>query len=117
MAEYIAPVYQPVITTYYEEMKEYNGELYYIDMKDNGKLHKYNIQSGFDVRITSLQVADFAIYENELYYATVRLMTNFDLYKMNLVTGVNTRISTKNACTCRLWTGRFITQTSRTRTR
>ena len=64
-------------------------------MKDNGKLHKYNIQSGFDVRITSLQVADFAIYENELYYATVRLMTNFDLYKMNLVTGVNTRISTK----------------------
>ena len=43
MAEYIAPVYQPVITTYYEEMKEYNGELYYIDMKDNGKLHKYNI--------------------------------------------------------------------------
>lgn len=95
MAEYIAPVYQPIITTYYEEMKEYNGELYYIDMKDNGKLHKYNIQSGFDVRITSLQVADFAIYENELYYATVRLMTNFDLYKMNLVTGVNTRISTK----------------------
>lgn len=95
MAGYVAPVYQPVITTYYEEMKEYNGELYYIDMKDNGKLHKYNIQSGFDVRITSLQVADFAIYENELYYATVRLMTNFDLYKMNLVTGVNTRISTE----------------------
>ena len=95
MAGYVAPVYQPVITTYYEEMKEYNGELYYIDMKDNGKLHKYNIESGFDVRITSLQVADFAIYENELYYATVRLMTNFDLYKMNLVTGVNTRISTK----------------------
>lgn len=95
MAGYVAPVYQPVITTYYEEMKEYNGELYYIDMKDNGKLHKYNIQSGFDVRITSLQVADFAIYENELYYATVRLMTNFDLYKMNLVTSVNTRISTK----------------------
>lgn len=95
MAGYVAPVYQPVITTYYEEMKEYNGELYYIDMKDNGKLHKYNIESGFDVRITSLQVADFAIYENELYYATVRLMTNFDLYKMNLVTGVNTRISTE----------------------
>lgn len=97
MAGYIAPVYQPVITTYYEEMKEYNGELYYIDMKDNGKLHKYNIESGFDVRITSLQVADFAIYENELYYATVRLMTNFDLYKMNLVTGENVRIS-KDKC-------------------
>lgn len=94
MEGYVAPVYQPVITTYYEEMKEHNGELYYIDMKDNGRLHKYNIESGFDVRITNLQVADFAIYDNELYYATVRLMTNFDLYKMNLVTGEYTRIST-----------------------
>lgn len=97
MANFVAPVYEPVITTWYEEMKEHNGELYYIDMKDSGRLHKYNLESGLDVRITNLQVADFEFNGNDLYYATVRLMTNFDLYKMNLVTGENVRIS-KDKC-------------------
>lgn len=94
MEGFVAPEKKESITTIYEEMKAYNGELYFIDMKDGGRLHKYNCTTDMNTRITSLQVADFAIHEAYLYYATVRLGTNFDLYRTNLRTGESDRIST-----------------------
>lgn len=94
MEGFVAPEKNEIITTIYEEMKAYNGELYFIDMKDGGRLHKYNCVTEMNTRITSLQVADFAIHDGYLYYATVRLGVNFDLYRTNLQTGENERIST-----------------------
>lgn len=95
MQDFVVPEYTELITTYYAEMKEYEGELYYINMTDGGKLYKYNIDGDFETCITNLQVADFAIFNGCLYYSTVRLAVNFDLYKMDLVTGENERISTE----------------------
>lgn len=95
MQGFVAPVEENVPTTYYAEMREYNGELYYIDMTDGGRLHKHNLSTGLNTRISNLEVADFAIHDGWLYYATVRLKVNFDLYKVNLTTGENVRISTE----------------------
>lgn len=95
MATFVPVEQETTIVSYYEELKEHNGELFYINMRDGGKLYKYNIASGSKSRLTNLEVADFAFDGDDLYYATVRLKTNFDLYKMNLVTGATVRISTE----------------------
>ncbi len=95
MNGFVPPVYQQAITTYYEKAQVYNGEIYYINMLDGGKLYRYNPTTQSDIRITNLTVADFAIYDGVLYYSTVRLMVNFDLYRMNLVTGEPEVISTE----------------------
>lgn len=95
MATFVPVEQETTIISYYEELKEHNGELFYINMRDGGKLYKYNIASGSKSRLTNLEVADFAFDGDDLYYATVRLKTNFDLYKMNLVTGATVRISTE----------------------
>ena len=95
MQGFVPPVYKEPITTYYEKATVYNGEIYYINMLDGGKLYKYNITSGLDIRITNLSVADFAIYDGVIYYSTVRFLVNFDLYRMDLVTGEPEVISTE----------------------
>lgn len=95
MASFVPVEQTTTIISYYEELKEHNGELYYINMRDGGKLYKYNITTGAKTRLTNLEVADFGFDGDYLYYATVRLKTNFDLYKMNLVTGSAVRISTE----------------------
>ena len=95
MNGFVPPVYQQAITTYYEKAQVYNGEIYYINMLDGGKLYRYNPTTQSDIRITNLTVADFAIYDGVLYYSTVRLMVNFDLYRMDLITGEPEVISTE----------------------
>jgi hypothetical protein len=94
MNGFVPPVYPEYITTYYEKTFEYNGDIYYINMKDGGKLYRYSPSSQMDIRITNLSVADFAIYDGVLYYSTVRLVVNFDLYRMDLTTGEPEVIST-----------------------
>lgn len=86
--------YEPILT-YYEKLQEYEGEIYYINMKDGSKLYKYNPTTGLDVCITNIAVADFAVYDGVIYYATVRLLVNFDLYRLDTVTGALERISTE----------------------
>jgi hypothetical protein len=95
MQGFVPPVYKELITTYYEKAQVYNGEIYYINMLDGGKLYRYNPTTQSDIRITNLTVADFAIYDGVLYYSTVRLMVNFDLYRMDLITGEPEVISTE----------------------
>ncbi len=95
MEGFVVPEYPTVIATYYEKMEQYNGELYYINMRDGGRLYKYSIPNDAEYRITGLRVADFAIDGDYLYYSSVRFGVNFDLYKMNLTTGALIRISTE----------------------
>ena len=94
MEGFTPPEKTEIIISQYEKAEEHEGSIYYINMKDGGKLYRYDIATGLDVRITNLSVADFAIHDNTLYYSTVRFLVNFDLYRMSLVTGGPERIST-----------------------
>lgn len=75
------------------QMLEYKGDLYYINLRDGGRLYKYSISQDEEYRITGLKIADFAIYGDYLYYASVRFLVNYDLYKLHLITGDLERIS------------------------
>ncbi len=97
MQGYVPPVEKQIITTYYEKAVMHNGEIYFINMKDGGKLYKYNPQTDAEYRLTGVQVADFAIYDNYLYYCSVKLLVNFDLYRMSLLNGEPELIS-KEKC-------------------
>ena len=88
------PVYNPIITTYDEKTVLHNNEIYFINMRDGGKLYKYNVLTETEYCVTSTQVADFDIYGDYLYYATIKLIVNYDLYRMSLITGEPERIST-----------------------
>lgn len=74
-------------STYYSSNLIYDDVLYFINMKVGGRLYKYDFSTGMSSRITTLEVADFTIHDNVLYYASVRLKTNYDLYSLNLTTG------------------------------
>ena len=107
MEGFVPPERPELILTYYEKAVEYNGEIYYINMKDGGKLYKYNPITELDVRITNLPVADLAINDGVIYYATTRLYVNFDLYRMNLVTGEIECISTEKCMNFSFYDGKL----------
>ncbi len=94
MEGFTPPEYTSLITTYYEKTAFYNDEIYYINMRDGGRLYKYNILTNMEYRITGVQVADFAINGDYIYYTTIKYFVNFDLYRMSLITGEPERIST-----------------------
>lgn len=107
MEGFIPPERIEPILTYYEKAAEYNGEIYYINMKDGGKLYKFNPTTELDVRITNLAVADFIIHEGVIYYSTTRLLVNFDLYRMNLISGEMERISTEKCKNFSFYNGKL----------
>ena len=87
MAGFVPPEKVEIILSSHERAEFYNGDIYYINMKDGGKLYKYNVTTGLDIRITNLPVSDFAINDGVIYYSAARLLVNYDLYCMNLTTG------------------------------
>ena len=93
MAGFVPVEPEKVITTYYAKTQTVGNDVYYINMRDGGKLYRYNAIADSDSRITSNEVADFAVVDGYLYYSTVRLRTNFDFYRMNLTTGENELLS------------------------
>ena len=93
MAGFVPTEPEKVITTYYAKTQTVGNDVYYINMRDDGKLYRYNTVSGIDSRITASEVADFAVVDGYLYYSAVRLRTNFDFYRMNLTTGENELLS------------------------
>ena len=95
MNGFIPPATTEVITTYYEKAEEKDGAVYFINMKDGGRLYKYDTLTGAEYRVTGLPVADFAFDGDYIYYATTKMYVNFDLYRMSLVNGEPERISTE----------------------
>ncbi len=95
MNGFIPPETTEVITTYYEKAAEKDGAVYFINMKDGGRLYKYDTVTGAEYRVTGLPVADFAFDGDYIYYATTKLYVNFDLYRMSLINGEPERISTE----------------------
>lgn len=97
MAGFVVPEKAELILSTHEKAELYNGEIYYINMKDGGKLYKYNATTGLDIRITNLPVSDFAINDGVIYYSAARLLVNYDLYCMNLTTG-ELKLISKEKC-------------------
>lgn len=97
MDGFTPPVYNSVITTIYEKTALHGNDIYFINMRDGGKLYRYDTVTGTEYRITGTQVADFAIYGDYIYYTTLKLAVNFDLYRMSLITGEPELIS-KDKC-------------------
>lgn len=107
MAGFVPPQDPFYPSTYYACNEVYDDVLYFINMKDGGRLYKYDFSTGISSRITSLEVADFSIHDNVLYYATVRLKTNFDLYSLDLTTGEESLLS-QDKCYNLAFTGNYI---------
>ena len=93
MAGFVPTEPEKVITTYYAKTQIVGNDVYYINMRDGGKLYRYNTVADSDSRITADEVADFAVHDGYLYYSTIRHRTNFDFYRMNLTTGENELLS------------------------
>ena len=93
MAGFVPTEPEKIITTYYAKTQIVGNDVYYINMRDGGKLYRYNTITDADNRITADEVADFAVHDGYLYYSTVRHRTNFDFYRMNLTTGENELLS------------------------
>ncbi len=96
MAGFVPPKAEDPILTMNSKAEYYNGEIYYINMLDGGKLYRFNPVTKTDYRLTGAQVVDFAIGEGYIYYTTVRLLVNYDLYRFALTGGEAERISTEN---------------------
>ena len=97
MADFVPPEKEELILSTHERAEVYNGEIYYVNMKDGGKLYKYNVTTGLDIRITNLPVSDFAINDGVIYYSAARLLVNYDFYCMNLTTG-EMKLLSKEKC-------------------
>ena len=95
MKNFVKPEENELITTYYEKTQLYGNEIYFINMKDSGKLYKYDIQTKTEYRLTVDQVADFAVYDGYIYYTTVKLFVNFDFYRVSLNGGEPELLSTE----------------------
>ncbi|MDR3293744.1 MAG: DUF5050 domain-containing protein [Clostridiales bacterium] len=107
MLGFTPPTETVILTTFYEKMTGYDGALYYINMRDGGRLYKYDPSTGNEYKLTGLQVTDFDIRDGYLFYATVRLGVNYDLYRMSLITGETERIST-DKCIQLAFSGEYI---------
>ncbi len=96
MAGFVPPVKEELILTMNSKTEYYNGEIYYINMLDGGKLYRFNPVTKTDYRLTGAEVVDFAIGEGYIYYTTVRLLVNYDLYRFTLAGGEAELISKDN---------------------
>ena len=65
----------------------HNGVLYYLDLHNDKFLYSYNPLTGAVRKISANKVSDFAIIGDWLYYNSVSILVNNDLYRVNLKTG------------------------------
>lgn len=107
MDGFVPPEKVEIVTTYYEKATMHNGEIYFINMQDGGRLYKFDPITNTEYRISGLQVADFAIHNGYIYFATVRFMVNFDLYRMSLTYGEPERISTQKCMNFSFYNGKI----------
>ena len=85
------------------ENAAYGGKIYFLNMFAGKTLFSYDPVTGVCIQLTTDKVADFAIIDGVLYFNQVTLMTNNDLYAVNLTSGGRAvRISTDD---CRGLTG------------
>lgn len=69
--------------TGYAYAKEYNGELFYINPRDDGAIYKYNYQTKANYKVIADSCSEFHFNNGYLYYSTY-VATNYDLYRVKL---------------------------------
>ena len=93
--------------TGYVYAKEYNGEIYYIDPRDNGAIYKYNPQKRAKYKVIPDSCSEFYFNDGYLYYSSY-IATNYDLYRIDLETfGSSERIS-KSRCDHLIFDGEYM---------
>ena len=76
----------------FARIAEYNNEIYYINVLDNGYLYKYNPTTKGNFKVLEDSVSGVYFNGNYMYYSTY-VATNFALWKMDLTTYQTTKIS------------------------
>lgn len=95
------------VPTGYVYAKEYNGEIYYINARDNGAIYKYNPKNKANYKLIPDSYSEFYFNGDYLYYSTY-ILTNYDLYRIDLKTfGSSERIS-KSRCDHLIFDGEYI---------
>lgn len=102
--------FQPIdnaTVTGYAYAKEYNGELYYINPRDNGAIYKYNYQTKANYKVIADSCSEFYFNDGYLYYSTY-VATNYDLYRVKLDTFGSVEKISKNRCDKLIFDGEYM---------
>lgn len=102
--------FQPIdntTVTGYAYAKEYNGELYYINPRDNGAIYKHNYQTKANYKVIADSCSEFYFNDGYLYYSTY-VVTNYDLYRVKLDTFGSVEKISKNRCDKLIFDGEYM---------
>ncbi len=92
MASFVVVDTTTLSTNPYAKITEHNGELYYINARDNNYLYKYNPTTKACYKVLDDQVSGVYFHNGYMYYSTY-VLTNFALWRTNLETKETTKIS------------------------
>ncbi len=70
---------------------KYGNDIYFLNMYDGKCLYKYNETSGKIIKTSANKVDDFFIYNDSLYFNSVTMLMNNDIYLVNLRKGNESR--------------------------
>ncbi len=76
----------------YVDIKEYGGEIFYINPLENGALYKYNPITKAKIKVLNENISNITFYNNYLYYSTY-FLTNYALFRMDLETYETIKVS------------------------
>jgi hypothetical protein len=101
--------FQPIDNTVvsgYAYAKEYNGEIYYLNARDDGAIYKYNPQTRQNFKVIPDSCSAFYFDGNYLYYSSY-ILTNYDLYRVPVGGGDAEKISSSR-CDLLIFSGEYI---------
>lgn len=76
----------------YVDIKEYKGEVFYINPQENGALYKYNPITKMKIKVLNDSVSNIYFHNDFMYYSTY-VVTNYALFRMDLKTEEIVKIS------------------------
>lgn len=85
LADFVIPEYTPMNLG--GQTIAYGTKIYYLNMYNGKTLYCYDEVTKTNQQLTPNKVEDFYIYGNTLYFNQVTMLTNNDLYSVNLTTG------------------------------
>lgn len=91
----------------YAVTKEYKGEIYYVNPRDNGAIYKYNSATRGNFKVIADSCADFWFDGDYMYYSTYNV-TNYDLYKREMKSGAEAVRVSKNRVDALTFAGDYI---------
>ncbi|MBR2988999.1 MAG: DUF5050 domain-containing protein, partial [Clostridia bacterium] len=105
MKDYVVPE-ETVVLNGYARIAEYQGEIYYTNIREDGVLYKYNPTTKLKVKVTTNTVSNVNFYNGYMYYSTY-ILGNYALYRTNLTTNETHKISS-DRCENLIFSGDYI---------